>query len=67
MRRYVGTKEKRAQRDRNGRYGNPGTGGTYADAAADFERLYDIVEPLYSEDEGWRSIDPVVLFKLVTV
>ena len=35
------------------------------DAAVDFERLYEIVEPLYSEDEGRRSIDPVVLFKLV--
>ena len=30
------------------------------DAAVDFERLYEIVEPLYSEDEGRRSIDPVV-------
>lgn len=35
------------------------------DGAVDFERLYEIVEPLYSEDEGRRSIDPVVLFKLV--
>ena len=33
------------------------------DAAVDFERLYKIVEPLYSEDEGRRSIDLVVLFK----
>lgn len=31
----------------------------------DFEGLYEIVAPLYSEDEGRRSIDPVVLFKLV--
>ena len=30
------------------------------DAAVDFERLYEIVELLYSEDEGRRSIDPVV-------
>ena len=30
------------------------------DAAVDFERLYEIVEPLYSEDEGRRSIDTVV-------
>ena len=35
-------------------------------APVDFERLYDIVELLYSEDGGGqRSIDPVVLFKLV--
>ena len=30
------------------------------DAAVDFEGLYEIAEPLYSEDEGRRSIDPVV-------
>lgn len=35
------------------------------DGAVDFEKIYEIVEPLYSEDEGRRSIDPVVLFKLV--
>ena len=38
------------------------------DAAVDFERLYEIVEPLYtiySESEGRYSIDPVVLFKIV--
>ena len=35
------------------------------DAAVDFEKLYKIVEPLYSEAEGRRSIDPVVLFKIV--
>ncbi|USF26996.1 IS1182 family transposase ISBcl1 [Firmicutes bacterium ASF500] len=35
------------------------------DAAVDFEKLYEIVEPLYSEEEGRRSIDPVVLFKIV--
>ena len=29
------------------------------DAAVDFERLYEIVEPLYSEDEGRRSIDQI--------
>ena len=27
--------------------------------------MYEIVEPLYSEEEGRRSIDPVVLFKIV--
>ncbi len=35
------------------------------DAAVDFEKIYKIVEPLYSEEEGRRSIDPVVLFKIV--
>ena len=35
------------------------------DAAVDFEKLYEIVEPLYSEEAGRRSIDPVVLFKIV--
>lgn len=35
------------------------------DAAVDFEKLYEIVEPLYSEEVGRRSIDPVVLFKIV--
>ena len=33
------------------------------DRAVDFERLYEIVEPLYSAEEGRRSIDPAVLFK----
>ena len=35
------------------------------DTAVDFEKLYEIVEPLYSESEGRYSIDPVVLFKIV--
>lgn len=35
------------------------------DAAVDFDKLYEIVEPLYSEEERQRSIDPVVLFKIV--
>ena len=35
------------------------------DTAVDFEKVYEIVEPLYSEDGGRRSINPVVLFKLV--
>ena len=34
------------------------------DAAVEFEKLYEIVEPLYSE-EGRRSIDPVVWFRAV--
>ncbi len=35
------------------------------DRAVDFRKLYEIVEPLYSEEEGRPSIDPVVLFKIV--
>lgn len=35
------------------------------DAAVDFNRLYEMVEPLYCEDNGRPSIDPVVLFKMV--
>lgn len=31
----------------------------------DFKKLYEIVETLYSENEGRQSIDPVVLFKIV--
>ena len=30
------------------------------DAAVEFEKLYEIVEPLYGAEEGRRSIDPVV-------
>ena len=30
------------------------------DAAVDFTRLYEMVEPLYCEDNGRPSIDPVV-------
>ena len=37
------------------------------DAAVDFERVYEMVEPLYSEDNGRPSIDPVVLFKMVLI
>ena len=36
-----------------------------ADAAVNFERLYEIVVPLYSESERRYSIGPVVLFKIV--
>ena len=35
------------------------------DKAVDFGKLYEIVEPLYSGDEGRPSVDPVVLFKIV--
>ena len=36
-----------------------------ADRAVDFRKLYEIVESLYSEEDGRPSIDPVVLFKIV--
>ena len=35
--------------------------------AVDFNRLYEMVEPLYSEENGRPSIDPVVLFKMVLI
>lgn len=34
------------------------------DAAVDPKKLYEIMEPLYSEGEIRKSIDPVVLFKI---
>ena len=37
------------------------------DTAVDFNRLYGMVEPLYSEDNGRPSVDPVVLFKMVLI
>ena len=37
------------------------------DAAVDFTRLYEMVEPLYCEDNGRPSIAPVVLFKMVLI
>ena len=37
------------------------------DAAVDLSQLYEMVEPLYSEDNGRPSIDPVVLFKMVLI
>lgn len=37
------------------------------DAAVNFDRIYDMVEQLYSDDNGRPSIDPVVLFKLVLI
>lgn len=37
------------------------------DAAVDFNQLYEMVEPLYSEDNGRPSVDPVVLFKMVLI
>ena len=35
--------------------------------AVDFNRLYEMVESLYSEDNGRPSIDPAVLFKMVLI
>ncbi|MCG4774891.1 transposase, partial [Lawsonibacter sp. DFI.5.51] len=37
------------------------------DEAVDFNRLYEMVEPLYSENNGRPSVDPVVLFKMVLI
>ena len=37
------------------------------DDAVDFNKLYEIVEELYCEDNGRPSIDPVVLFKMVLI
>lgn len=37
------------------------------DAAVDFKHIYELVEDLYSEDNGRPSCDPVVLFKLVLI
>ncbi len=37
------------------------------DAAVDFAHLYDLVDELYSRDNGRPSIDPVVLFKIVLI
>ena len=37
------------------------------DKAVDFNRLYEMVEPLYCEDNGRPSVDPVVLFKMVLI
>ena len=35
------------------------------DAAVNFERLYEMVEPLYCEDDGRPSSAPGVLFNMV--
>ena len=37
------------------------------DAAVDFTQLYEMVEPIYCEDNGHPSVDPVVLFKMVLI
>ncbi len=37
------------------------------DAAINWNKLYDMVEPLYCEDNGRPSIDSVVLFKMVLI
>lgn len=37
------------------------------DAAVDFNKIYDFVENLYCTDNGRRSVDSVVLFKMVFI
>ncbi len=37
------------------------------DAAVDFNKIYEMVEPLYCCDNGRPSVDPVVLFKMVLI
>lgn len=37
------------------------------DSAVDFSHIYEIVEDLYSADNGRPSIDPVVIFKMVMI
>lgn len=37
------------------------------DAAVDFNKIYEMVEELYCEDNGRPSIDPVVLVKMVLI
>ena len=37
------------------------------DQAVDFNRVYEMVEPLYCEDNGRPSVDLVVLFKMVLI
>lgn len=37
------------------------------DSAIDFEHIYDLVWDKYSADKGRKSVDPVVLFKIVLI
>ena len=37
------------------------------DRVADFEHIYDLVWDKYSADKGRKSVDPVVLFKIVLI
>ncbi len=37
------------------------------EAAVNFERIYELVEDLYCEDNGRPSADPVILFKMVLI
>lgn len=37
------------------------------DRAVQFDHIYDLVQSRYSADKGRRSIDPVVLFKIVLI
>lgn len=34
------------------------------DKIVDFDFIYKLIEPLYNEDEGRPSLDPVILIKL---
>ena len=69
VREDAGARETRARDIGNGGYGKVPEGHLLRkiDAAVDFNRLYDMVEGLYSEDNGRPSIDPVVLFKMVLI
>ena len=37
------------------------------DASVDFNRVYELAEPLYSEESGRPGADPVVLIKMVLI
>ena len=37
------------------------------DQAVDFNRIYEMVKPLYSEDKGRPSVHPVALIKMVLI
>lgn len=37
------------------------------DVAVNFSRLYDMVEPLYSEDNGRPNVNLVLLFKMILI
>ena len=37
------------------------------DTSVDFNRIYEMAAPLYSEDNGRPSVDLVVLFKMVLI
>ncbi|HHZ17511.1 MAG TPA: transposase, partial [Clostridia bacterium] len=37
------------------------------DRAVDFNKIYDMVEHLYCEDNGRPAVDPVILVKMVLI